>query len=116
VELLLFLAGALVLGWYAWHRRTHSGNYKIDSDMLIVKDDMNHINIPLKDIVEVTRIGKTKKQSSWLNIDALAGKEENVAIFTRSNISYLVKMKNARTLMRELKGRNRRVSTKAEVI
>ncbi|KIL78997.1 hypothetical protein SD77_3798 [Bacillus badius] len=115
VELLLLLTGALFV-WLYFQRKKQTSNYKIDQDMLIVSDSMNQVKIPLAEIVEVTRVGKTAKQHFWLNLETISGKMDRVAVFTSSNISYLLKVRNSRVLIREVKERKTGVYTKAKVI
>ncbi|KAB7704224.1 hypothetical protein F9802_18200 [Bacillus aerolatus] len=113
--LLLFSAGVLVLLIHVY-RKNRSSNYKIDNGTLIVNNNFNQVKIPLTEIVEVIKIGKTTKQPYWFNVEKFSSKEDNVAVFTRSNVSYLLKMRSAKALIRELKEQNPQVHIKAKVI
>ncbi|MEK4029514.1 MULTISPECIES: hypothetical protein [Bacillaceae] len=115
MELLLLLTGALFLGLYL-QRKKQSSNYKIDHGMLITEDTFNQVNIPLSEIVEVVKIGKTAKPRFRFNVETFLGRLDSVAVYTRSNVSYLLRVRNAKMLIRELKEQNPGVYTKAEVI
>ncbi|MFK2827002.1 hypothetical protein QYG89_15220 [Bacillus sp. B190/17] len=115
MALLFLLAGTLFLGLYVRQKR-QSSNYKIDRGMLIVNNRFNEVNIPLTEIVGVAKIGKTTKRSSGLKREILLGRHEYVAVFTRSNVSYLLKVRNAKTLIRGWKEQNPQMHKKAKVI
>ena len=115
MELLLLLTGALFF-WLYLRRKKQSSNYKIDHGVLVTDDAFNQVNIPLTEIVEVVRIGKTLKPQFWFKIESISGRLDNVAIFTHSNVSYLLRVRNAKTFIRELKEQKSSVYEKAEVI
>lgn len=115
VELLLLFTGALFFLLYL-QRKKQTSNYKIDHGMLITNDTFNQVNIPLSEIVDVVKIGKTAKPHFWFGLEAISGKLDNVAVYTRSNVSYLLKVRNAKILIRELKEQKPGVYTKANVI
>ncbi|KMY54242.1 hypothetical protein AC623_10100 [Bacillus sp. FJAT-27231] len=115
MELLLLFTGALFFGLYL-QRKKQSSNYKIDQGMLMTNDSLNQVNIPLTEIVDVVRIGKNAKPNFWFNLESISGRLDNVAIFTRSNVSYLLRVRNGRAFIRELKEQKSNGYRKAEVI
>lgn len=115
MQLLLVLAGVLFFGLFV-KRRKQSSNYIIDHGILMTNDRVNELNIPLTEIVEAVKVGKTAKQPSWFHIEAISGKVDSVAIYTCSNVSYLLRVRNAKSFIRELKEQKNGVYTKEKVI
>lgn len=81
---------------------------------LVIKNGSVETVIPIQDIIEVLEMNvHTKKEPTWLQ--TLLTKKR-IAIFTRSNVSYYVFMRNPNRTIKKIKASNPHVFIKAKAV
>ncbi|MBM7649201.1 hypothetical protein JOC78_002154 [Bacillus ectoiniformans] len=112
MELFLLAIAAAALSVYLI--RKHYSGYSIDHGFLVVNTGFSETRIPMSDIVEVVEMDQIVRQSTLKQTaEKIVGKQKHIAVFTRSNVSYLFVMKNTKRLIKSLKEQNPRVHIKA---
>ncbi|OAH57849.1 MULTISPECIES: hypothetical protein [Bacillaceae] len=116
---MLYIAAAIVVvvvGAVLANR--YLAGHKVEKGLLVVKSGDRETTIPMNEIVEVFEMDKFPKDSSFIEkyIVRPYVKKKRVAVYTRSNVSYLFVLRNKDRLVKSVKTQNPRVHIKAKVL
>ncbi len=92
--------------------------HKVEEGILFVKSGDQETAIPMNEIVEVFGMDGVPEDPSFLEkyIVRPYVKKERVAVYTRSNVSYLFVLRNSDRLVKSVKAENPNVYIKAKLI
>jgi hypothetical protein len=112
-----FAAVVVVVAAIVLANRYLSG-HKVEEGLLIVKSGDRETFIPMNEIVEVFEMDECSKDPSFFvkYIVRPYVKKERVAVYTRSNVSYLFILRNPDRLVKSVKAQNPGVHIKAKMI
>ncbi|WP_232713390.1 hypothetical protein [Bacillus xiapuensis] len=99
VEFFLLSGCGLVLSFYVT-KKQRMANYTFENDVLVFYSGNNQVSIPLTDVVEVV---KMKSDSRSYLIFQWLGQTERLAVYTSTNLTYLLTLQNGRAFFRRLK-------------
>ncbi len=99
MEFFLLSGCGLVLSFYVT-KKQRMANYTFENDVLVFYSGNNQVSIPLTDVVEVV---KMKSDSRSYLIFQWLGQTERLAVYTSTNLTYLLTLQNGRAFFRRLK-------------
>lgn len=115
---MLYIAAAIaVVVGVVFANRYLSGS-KVEKGLLVVKSGERETAIPMNEIIEVLEMDEFPKDPSFIEkyIVRPYVKKKRVAVYTRSNVSYLFILRNKNRLVKSVKAQNPRVHIKEKVL
>lgn len=93
-------------------------SHKVEEGVLFIKSGNRETAIPMNEIVEVFEMDEISEDPSLFEkyIVRPYVKKERVAVYTRSNVSYLFVLRNPDRLVKSVKAENPNVYIKAKLI